>query len=87
MARQISRTTARRHPFGASDGPGRQHIALGDEENVGRVRLGDEARASSMRASSAGGVGLNLREDRRNQVIVMNFRVEAVRRGAAARHS
>ena len=60
-----------------------QH-APGHQEDVGRVGLGDEAPVVEHQGVvGAGGVGLDLGEDRGQQVGVVDLRVEAVRRRTA----
>src|SRR5262245_37094112 len=56
------------------------------DEDVGRVRLGDEpAHIEHERIVGAGGIGLNLCQNRLNQIAVMDFRVETVGWKAANR--
>jgi len=61
-----------------------QYLAAVDQEDVCRIRLGDEAaQVEHQGIISPGGVGLNLGEDRLEQVAVMDLRVKTVGRKAA----
>lgn len=52
-----------------------------DEKDVRRVGFGDEAsRIEHQGIIGPGVIGFQFREDRLNQIIVVNLRVEAVRR-------
>ena len=83
MARQISRTTVRVIPSGQATVQGVSTSPLATRKTWVALVSATKPRARHEGVVRAGGVGLNLREDRRNQVVVMDFRVEAVRRGAA----
>ena len=74
---------ARVMPSGQATSARREHAAAVHDEHVRRVRLGDEAaHVEHQRVVGAGDVGLDLGEDRLEQVVVVDLRVEAVGREA-----
>ena len=74
---------APRDAFRAGDVAARLDLAVGHDEHVRGVRLGDEALpVEHERVIGAGVVRLDLREDRLDEIAVVDLGVEAVRREA-----
>ena len=72
-----------RDALGAGHGARRAHPPAIDDEHVRRVGLRDEAaHVEHQRIVGAGDVGLDLRQDRLDQVVVMDLGVEAIGRKA-----
>ncbi len=70
--------------LGAGDEPARLDRAVADDEDVGRVGLGDEAAGvEHQRVVRAGVIRLDLGQDRLDQVGVVDSGIEHVGRGGA----
>src|SRR5262249_54733383 len=68
----------------AGDHPARPYHAAIDDKDVRGIRLGHEAaQVKQERVVGTGGVGLDLGQDRGDQIAVVDFRVQAVWRRSA----